>query len=97
MQAPLLCSVSLFFLLVRVALKLRSLRILLRIRQPRLCRFAVFLLQTNVLSVCSAAFSVRPRPPLSVVHSSILNNQGVQKHRKQAVDLVKFRSEYGTS
>ena len=38
MQPSLLFSVSLFFLLVRVALKLRS----LRIHPPRLCRFAVF-------------------------------------------------------
>ena len=60
MQAPLLCSVSLFFLLVRVALKLRS----LRIRPPVLCRFAVFLLQTNVLSLSVAlplAFALAPR------------------------------------
>ena len=39
-----LFSVSLLLLLVRVALKLRS----LRFHSPRLCRIAVFLIQTNV-------------------------------------------------
>ena len=44
MQPSLLFSISLLFLLVRVALKLRS----LRFHSPRLCRIAVFLIQTNV-------------------------------------------------
>ena len=42
----LLCSISLFFLLVCVALKFRF----FHIPPPPLCRFAVFLIQTNVLS-----------------------------------------------
>ena len=44
MQASLLFCISLLFLLVRVALKLRS----LRFHSPRLCCVAVFLIQTNV-------------------------------------------------
>ena len=42
MQPSLPFPVSLFFLLVRVALKIRS----LRIHPPRLCLFAVFFIQT---------------------------------------------------
>ena len=56
MQPSLLFSVSLFFLPVRVSLKLRS----LHIHPPRLCRFAVFLMQTNVLS---SRRSLRCHPP----------------------------------
>ena len=44
MSTSLLFSISLLFLLVRVALKLRS----LRFHSPRLCRIAVFLIQTIV-------------------------------------------------
>ena len=43
-KLSLLFSVPLFFLLVRVALKLRS----LRFHPPRLCRLVVFLIHTNV-------------------------------------------------
>ena len=42
-------SISLLFLLLLVALKLRS----LRFHSPRLCRVAVFLIQTNVSSSVS--------------------------------------------
>ena len=44
MQPSLLFSISLLFLLVRVAFKLRS----LRFHSPRLCRITVFLIQNNV-------------------------------------------------
>ena len=56
MQPSLLFEVFLFFLPVRVSLKLRS----LHIHPPRLCRFAVFLMQTNVLS---SRRSLRCHPP----------------------------------
>ena len=46
MQLSLLFSVSLFSLLVRVSLKLRS----LRYHPPGLCRIAVFSIQTNIPS-----------------------------------------------
>ena len=49
MQPSLLSSVSLFFLLVCVALQLRT----LRIHPPRLCRFEVLLIQTVLLSLRS--------------------------------------------
>ena len=49
MQPSLIFSVSLFFLPVRVALKIRS----LHLHPARLRRFAVFLIQTNVLSLHS--------------------------------------------
>ena len=49
MQPSLLSSVSLFFLLVCVALQLRT----LRFHPPRLCRFDVFSIQTVLLSLHS--------------------------------------------
>ena len=49
-------SISLFFLHLLVALRLRS----LRFHSPRLCRVAVFLIQTNV-SLRTSILSSSPR------------------------------------
>ena len=72
MQPSLLFSISLISLLVRVALKLRS----LRFHSPRVCRIAVFSIQT-IVSLCThlsaqaiprwALFQHRYHSPLSPV------------------------------
>ena len=54
MQPSLLFSVSLFFLLVRVALKLRS----LRFHPPRFCRLAVSLTQVSDGGVTGATLRI---------------------------------------